>query len=117
VEEHAKTGQRYDYIVVAGMLHHVDDATAASILRSTRFLVDETGGGGGCFDLRSRYSHPFRPHACTLVLQTGTGNVSALTYRYRSLDTKRRITNPWQAVCLDKTRIAGHSAPCASCLF
>jgi len=43
VEEHAQSGSRYDYILVAGMLHHVDDATAIDILRSTRSLSSSGG--------------------------------------------------------------------------
>jgi 2-polyprenyl-3-methyl-5-hydroxy-6-metoxy-1,4-benzoquinol methylase len=38
VQNHAKSKSRYDYVLVAGMLHHIDDATAIDILRSTRFL-------------------------------------------------------------------------------
>jgi 2-polyprenyl-3-methyl-5-hydroxy-6-metoxy-1,4-benzoquinol methylase len=38
IEEHAQSKSRYDYILVAGMLHHVDDAMATDILRTTRFL-------------------------------------------------------------------------------
>ncbi len=41
VEEHAKSGMRYDYILIAGMLHHVDDATALSILKNTRLLAGQ----------------------------------------------------------------------------
>lgn len=39
VEEHAQTGVQYDYILVAGMLHHVDDEIALSILKSTHLLA------------------------------------------------------------------------------
>ena len=38
VEEHAKSGARYDLILVAGMLHHLDEATAIAILQETRAL-------------------------------------------------------------------------------
>lgn len=43
VAEHGAQGDVYDYILVAGMLHHVDDATALDILRATRNLA-----GAGC---------------------------------------------------------------------
>lgn len=39
VQDFAAEGHKFDYIVVAGMLHHVDDATAMSILRSTDRLA------------------------------------------------------------------------------
>ena len=35
VEELAKRGERFDYVVIAGMLHHVDDQTAIEIIRSS----------------------------------------------------------------------------------
>jgi 2-polyprenyl-3-methyl-5-hydroxy-6-metoxy-1,4-benzoquinol methylase len=38
VQEHCQGGARYDYILVAGMLHHVDDAMAVDILRATQSL-------------------------------------------------------------------------------
>lgn len=39
VAEHAGQDITYDYILVAGMLHHVDDETAGEILRSTKKLA------------------------------------------------------------------------------
>jgi cyclopropane fatty-acyl-phospholipid synthase-like methyltransferase len=38
VEDLALKGIHYDYIIVAGMLHHVDDPTAFSVLEATRSL-------------------------------------------------------------------------------
>jgi cyclopropane fatty-acyl-phospholipid synthase-like methyltransferase len=87
VEEHARTGQRYDYILVAGMLHHVDDATAMNILRQTQALI-QSGGNILIYDpvtLTSsdpRYMHWFykleqgkfmRSHADTEVLIRNAG--------------------------------------------
>jgi len=43
VQDHATSESRYDYILVAAMLHHVDDATAVDILRSTRSLSSPGG--------------------------------------------------------------------------
>jgi len=43
VEKHAQSGSRYDYILVAGMLHHVDDVTAIEILCKTRLLSMQGG--------------------------------------------------------------------------
>lgn len=39
IEEHAKDQIYYDYILVAGMLHHVDDSTAVSILKTVKQLA------------------------------------------------------------------------------
>lgn len=41
VEEYANEGNVFDYIVVAGMLHHIDDLSALSVLKSTRKLASE----------------------------------------------------------------------------
>jgi 2-polyprenyl-3-methyl-5-hydroxy-6-metoxy-1,4-benzoquinol methylase len=35
VEELARRGERYDYVVIAGILHHVDDETAIGIIGSS----------------------------------------------------------------------------------
>jgi len=43
VKKHAQNGSRYDYILVAGMLHHIDDATAIDILYETYLLSVEDG--------------------------------------------------------------------------
>jgi 2-polyprenyl-3-methyl-5-hydroxy-6-metoxy-1,4-benzoquinol methylase len=43
IEEYDFSGARYDFILVAGMLHHVDEATALAILQRTRLLSAEGG--------------------------------------------------------------------------
>ncbi|ADK85529.1 Methyltransferase type 12 [Desulfarculus baarsii DSM 2075] len=40
-EEHAACGDIYDYILVAGVLHHVDDDMAVSLLTATRGLASD----------------------------------------------------------------------------
>lgn len=43
VESHAESGASYGYILVGGMLHHVDDDVALSILMATRKLLRRSG--------------------------------------------------------------------------
>jgi len=43
VQDHARGKLRYDYILVAAMLHHVDDMMAIDILRATQSLSSSGG--------------------------------------------------------------------------